>query len=165
VSRSFLRRFNRFDLARVIDEFDDCELGAIALTMAQFQYASVTAGPIFITISEVSEETPERGYSGGSFGAKLASPAGGLANRHVTCVKKPCRLPAQVQRTRGGTVVSKTARLARQGNGALDERPQFLRLRQSGDDAFLARVDQRSRQIAEHRMAMLTGATKFSMCL
>src|SRR5687767_7278554 len=30
VSRSFLRRFNRFDLARVIDEFDDCELGAIA---------------------------------------------------------------------------------------------------------------------------------------
>jgi triosephosphate isomerase len=33
------------------------------------------------------------------------------------------------------------------------------------DDALVARVDQSSRQVAQHRLPMLAGATEFSMCL
>src|SRR6185503_15976138 len=80
-------------------------------------------------------------------------------------MKETCRLASQVQRTRVRTIVGKTASLARQRNSALDKRPQLLCFRQSGDDAFLARIDQRSRQVTQHRVTMLTGTTKFSMCL
>src|SRR5215213_5657560 len=156
--------FIGFKLARVVDEFDNCELCAIAVAMAQFQNASVTTGPIFITLAEVSEQTSERRHSRSSFRAKLASLAQGFANSHVTRMKETCRLAAQVQGTRVGTVLAKAAGLARQRDGALDKRSQLLRLRQSSDDALLARVDQRRRQVAKHRVAMLAGATKFSMC-
>src|SRR6185312_9944314 len=80
-------------------------------------------------------------------------------------MKVPGCLAPQVQRTSVRTIVGKTASLAREGNSALDERSQLLRFRQSGDDAFLARIDQRSRQVTQHRVTMLTGTTKFSMCL
>src|ERR1051325_3804664 len=80
-------------------------------------------------------------------------------------MKEPGRLSSQVQCTRVRTIVGKTASLAREGNHALDKRSQLLRFRQSRDDTFLARIDQRSRQVTQHRVTMLTGTTKFSMCL
>jgi hypothetical protein len=80
-------------------------------------------------------------------------------------VEETSRLPSQVQRLRVGTIAGKTTRAARQRDRALDERSQFLGLWQRGDDPLFARVDQRSRQVAQHRVAMLACATEFSMCL
>jgi hypothetical protein len=45
----------------------------------------------------------------------------------------------------------------------LDDRPQFLGLRQRGDDLLV--LDQRSAHVGEHRFAMLGGAVELPMNL
>ena len=39
------------------------------------------------------------------------------------------------------------------------------RLRERGDDALVARVDERSREVAEHRLAVLAGAPQLPVCV
>src|SRR6185437_5274332 len=127
--------------------------------------ARVTAGTVLVTIAEVGKQPSQRRHSCRTLRTQLTTLAGDFAYGHVARVKETRRLTSQVQCLRIGTIVSKAARAARQRDRAFHKRSQFLRLRQSGDDALLARVDQRGRQVAQHRIAMLTGATEFSMCL
>src|SRR6185436_15897739 len=48
-------------------------------------------------------------------------------------------------------------------NQLLDDRAQFLGLRQRGDDLLV--LDQRGRHVGEHRLAMLGGAVELAMNL
>jgi hypothetical protein len=58
-----------------------------------------------------------------------------------------------------GTISFQTGRATGQSDRALDERTQLFRLRQRGNDAIFARIDQRSGQVTQHRDAMLCGPT------
>src|SRR5215213_10181696 len=62
------------------------------------------------------------------------------------------RLPAHGQPT-----------LLAEGDQLLDDRTQFLRLRQRGDDLLV--LDQRRAHVGEHRLAMLGGAVELTMNL
>jgi hypothetical protein len=46
-----------------------------------------------------------------------------------------------------GTISSQTGRATGQSDRALDERPQLFGLRQRGNDAILARINQRGGQV------------------
>jgi hypothetical protein len=95
----------------------------------------------------------------------LTTFAGDFLDRSIARVKETRGLSSQVQRLHVRAIVRQAARPARQSDRALDKRSQLFGLRQSGDDALLVRVNQRGRQVAQHRMTMLTGPTEFSMCL
>src|SRR6185436_16634259 len=53
--------------------------------------------------------------------------------------------------------------LLAEGNKLFDDRAQFLRLRQRGDDLLV--LDQRGAHVGEHRLAMLGGAVELTMNL
>jgi hypothetical protein len=53
---AFLCSFSSLYFARIVDQLDDCEFSAIAIAVAQFQNACITAGPIFITLAEIGKE-------------------------------------------------------------------------------------------------------------
>src|SRR5215204_3104669 len=53
--------------------------------------------------------------------------------------------------------------LLAEGDQLLDDRAQFLRLRQRGDDLLV--LDQRRTHVGEHRLAMLGGAVELTMNL
>src|SRR5215208_7069351 len=53
--------------------------------------------------------------------------------------------------------------LLAEGDQLLDDRTQFLRLRQRGDDLLV--LDQRRAHVGEHRLAMLGGAVELTMNL
>ena len=64
-----------------------------------------------------------------------------------------------------GPIAFQICRAPRQSDRALDERAQLFRLWERGDNAFVGRVDERSRQISQQRNAMFRGPSEFSMCL
>src|SRR5215213_3323947 len=162
---ALLRGFGSLNFTRVVNQFNDRELGTVTFAMAQFQNARVAAGPILVAISKVTKQSSQRRNSSRALGPQLPTLAGNFADAHVARVKENCRLSPQVQRLCVRAIVRQTARPARQSDRAFDKWSQLLRLGQSGDDTLLARVDQRGRQVAQHRVTMLTGATEFSMCL
>src|SRR6185369_9149153 len=120
---------------------------------------------ILVTLSEFAKQTAQCRDSGSALRPQLTAFTSRFFDGSVAGVKVTCGLPAQMQRTGVSAVVGQCACSTRQGDSALDEGPQLLRLRQSRDDALFPRVDQRGREIAQHRVTMLAGATEFSMCL
>jgi hypothetical protein len=74
-------------------------------------------------------------------------------------------LAAEVERLRGRVVARQRAGALRQRDDALDEGAQLLRLRHGRDDALVARVDQRGREVAEHRHAVLARPPEFPVCV
>jgi hypothetical protein len=133
--------------------------------MAQLQDAGVTAGTIFVALTQFAEETLQRRDAGSPFGPQLATLTGGSAHCSVARVKETRSLTTQVQRASVGAFVGKTARAARKRDRSFDKRAQLFRFRQRGSDPLVAGVDQGSREVAQHRVTMLAGATEFSMCL
>ena len=84
----------RLDFARIVNQFDDRELSAIAVAMAQFQDARVTTGPILVALSEFVKEPLERRDSGSAFRSQLTTLASELADADMLPAwKKPaaCR--------------------------------------------------------------------------
>src|SRR6185503_17786440 len=61
----FLGGFERLDFARIADQLDNRELSIVAVTMAQFKNAGITAGTILVALSEFVEETSQ-GRNAGS---------------------------------------------------------------------------------------------------
>jgi hypothetical protein len=83
----------------------------------------------------------------------------------ITLVEKTGSLAPQVQRASPRVILIQVPRPPGKRNGTFHEGPQFLGLGQRSHDAILARVDQRSRQVAQHRVPMLAGTAEFPMCL
>src|SRR5918912_1304934 len=132
-----LLRIKRLALARVIDQLDDRQLGVVAVAAAQADDARVAARPLGVTLAQLAEEALERGDARGARDLGLLAPAGRvLGAARVAGVEEACRLAAQVERLRGRVVAGQRARALRQGDGALDEGAQLLRLRHGRDDAL-----------------------------
>ena len=65
--------------------------------MTKLQDARVTAGSIFVTLSEFGEQTFERGDARGTFRSQLTALAGQRSDRSVSGMEEPGRLAAQMQ--------------------------------------------------------------------
>src|SRR5437588_6702308 len=61
------------------------------------------------------------------------------------------------------SVAFETYRAARERDCFLNKRAQLLRLGQSGDDSIVARVNQRGREVSQHRDAVFCRPPEFPM--
>jgi hypothetical protein len=73
-------------------------------------------------------------------------------------------LAAQVDGPDRRLVALQHRSLPRQRDRALDKGAQFFRLRQGRDDALVARVNERSREVAQHRHAVLGRSPQLTVC-
>ncbi len=72
----FFAASSSFDFARIVNQFDDRQLSVVAVAVAQFQDARVTAGPILVTLAEFVKEPLERSNARSSCRPELTALAG-----------------------------------------------------------------------------------------
>src|SRR6185503_1357153 len=107
---ALLRGFRSLDFTRIVNQLDDRELGGVAVAMAQFQNARVTAWPILVTIAKLAKQTSQRCHAGCALGPQLTTLACDFLDGGVTRVKETRCLSSQVQRLQVRTVVRQAAR-------------------------------------------------------
>src|SRR6185369_14767096 len=110
--RSFgalLRGLDGFNHTRIVDQFDNRQLGSISISSAELQNACVTTRSILVTLSEFAKQTAQCRDSGGALRPELTTLTSRFFDGSVAGVKVTGCLPAQMQRTRVSAVVGQCA--------------------------------------------------------